>query len=416
MSKNINVKKDDHMQQWEATEFPLVCETCLGDNPYVRMTKEKFGKRCKVCDVPFTVFAWQAGTKGRLKKVEICRSCAKTKNVCQVCVFDLQYGLPVGVRDSILAEETAATNKNCKSEAMAMVPMSDANRSWNNALITSQSEQQQQPSISVKAAMKLQSMARMEPRYERNLPKICSFFVRGECNRGSLCPFRHELSQVKDRNDPLAKQNTKDRFYGSQDPVAQKMLNTRKQKEEERRKNNANNQEDERSPTTLFIKFTTTDIKLSQAEIRDAMYSYGEIVKVQVFPNHAFVEYTTEQAAELAMVQVKHIANTPVLLRWARQAKRGVHQQLNASAVAPPLLSNQSIAHKFKPSAEVAAIVARKKNDIDKSNINTPLPGGGPIKSNNRRNAAPTIRSRPTPYTYYPSADPSRLGARSANS
>lgn len=84
------IKRDDNKQQWEDTEFPLVCETCLGDNPYVRMTKEPFGKKCQVCETPFTVFAWQAGTKGRLKRVEICRSCAQAKNVCQVCIYDLQ--------------------------------------------------------------------------------------------------------------------------------------------------------------------------------------------------------------------------------------------------------------------------------------------------------------------------------------
>ena len=100
-----SIKRDENKAKWEDTEFPLVCETCLGDNPYVRMTKEAHGKQCKICETPFTVFAWQAGTKGRLKRVEICRTCARTKNVCQVCIYDLQYGLPVQLRDRILAEE-----------------------------------------------------------------------------------------------------------------------------------------------------------------------------------------------------------------------------------------------------------------------------------------------------------------------
>ena len=37
--------------------------------------------------------------------------------------------------------------------------------------------------VPVEAAAKLKRMARMEPRYERNLPKLCSFFARGECDR-----------------------------------------------------------------------------------------------------------------------------------------------------------------------------------------------------------------------------------------
>lgn len=32
----------------EAAETPILCETCLGPNPYVRMTKQAQGKECKV--------------------------------------------------------------------------------------------------------------------------------------------------------------------------------------------------------------------------------------------------------------------------------------------------------------------------------------------------------------------------------
>lgn len=32
----------------EAAETPILCETCLGPNPYVQMTKQSFGKECKV--------------------------------------------------------------------------------------------------------------------------------------------------------------------------------------------------------------------------------------------------------------------------------------------------------------------------------------------------------------------------------
>lgn len=49
---------------------------------------------------------------------------------------------------------------------------------------------------------------------------ICSFFVRGECNRGTECPYRHEMPTTGD----LAEQNIKDRYYGINDPVALKML------------------------------------------------------------------------------------------------------------------------------------------------------------------------------------------------
>lgn len=68
----------------------------------------------------------------------------------------------------------------------------------------------------------LLKLARHKPYYKRNRAHICSFWVKGECTRGDLCPYRHEMPT--DPNNPLAKQNIKDRYYGSSDPVAEKML------------------------------------------------------------------------------------------------------------------------------------------------------------------------------------------------
>ena len=69
------------------------------------------------------------------------------------------------------------------------------------------------------------------------MPHICSFWVKvnsvnlyrsilsyiqGECRRGEECPYRHE--KPSDPDDPLSEQNIVDRFYGTKDPVADKLL------------------------------------------------------------------------------------------------------------------------------------------------------------------------------------------------
>lgn len=65
-------------------------------------TKEPYGNECKICLRPFTVFRWCPGAKMRFKKTEICQTCSHLKNVCQTCILDLEYGLPIQIRDQAL--------------------------------------------------------------------------------------------------------------------------------------------------------------------------------------------------------------------------------------------------------------------------------------------------------------------------
>uniref|UniRef100_A0A0A9Z002 Zinc finger CCCH domain-containing protein 25 n=1 Tax=Lygus hesperus TaxID=30085 RepID=A0A0A9Z002_LYGHE len=66
----------------------------------------------------------------------------------------------------------------------------------------------------------LEAVARRDAYYDRNRAKICTFYIRGACTRGKLCPFRHEMPV----DNELANQNIKDRYHGNNDPVAAKIL------------------------------------------------------------------------------------------------------------------------------------------------------------------------------------------------
>jgi pre-mRNA-splicing factor RBM22/SLT11 len=397
------------------------------------MTKEPFGKKCQVCETPFTVFAWQAGSKGRLKRVEICKSCAQAKNVCQVCIYDLQYGLNVKVRDRILKEHGSGG-------ATSAVPQSMANRAW----YTAQQEralaqgQNMVGEVNALAAAKLQEMANMEPRYERNMAKLCSFFARGECNRGSNCPFRHEMP--RDRNDPLSKQNTKDRFYGTNDPVANKILGRQRRREEAAKKEDAEGYDKARA--TLYLRFEgdAPYPNLTEPDIRDQFYSFGEIasVRTQADKGQAFVEYTQPEAAELAIASMnrKTLLDRKIQVKWARAPKRGegdtpkrgeeesATDQHSATVVKPlPPPGGISTAHvipkgltSIKPPPHIAAIAAARRQNAAgaSSGVNVPRPGGGAIRRIGA-DAAKRVAAAPQK-PYYPSADPSRLGTKAPSS
>ncbi|GAB6018879.1 RNA binding motif protein 22 [Chamberlinius hualienensis] len=271
-------------QNWEDADFPVLCQTCLGDNPYIRMTKERYGKECKICSRPFTVFRWCPGARMRFKKTEICQTCSKLKNVCQTCLLDLEYGLPIQVRDTAL-------------KIVDDLPKSEVNQEYftqnleNAASEGDQSLVYGQYGKAPPSSDLLLKLARTAPYYKRNRPHICSFWVKGECRRGEECPYRHE--KPTDPEDPLSDQNIKDRFYGINDPVADKLLKRAAALP------HLEPPEDD-SITTLYVGNLGENI--TDKDIGDHFYQYGEIRSITVVSRQqcAFVQFTTRTAAELA--------------------------------------------------------------------------------------------------------------------
>jgi len=215
--------EDAYRASVEQSELPILCESCLGPNPYVRMTKEPWGRECRVCERPFAVFRWKPGGDGtRYKKTEICQTCARLKNVCQTCLFDLKHGLPVQIRDLAMAKgdvvlahgvvESGVNREYVFDEAERKVASGEIDNIYKGTNEEGKSD----------VGRLIPQLTRKGPAYERNLAKICTFWVRGGCKRGYYCPYRHEMpleeSEMEDGH------GIKDRYFGVRDPLALKML------------------------------------------------------------------------------------------------------------------------------------------------------------------------------------------------
>jgi len=220
----------------------------------------------------------------RYKKTEICQTCSKIKNVCQTCLLDLEYGLPIEVRDKALAIQDN-------------MPKSDVNKEYftqnveNEMANTDGTNPGGAVGKSPQVNDLLLKLARTTPYYKRNRPHICSFWVKGECKRGEECPYRHEMPNAPD--DPLANQNIKDRFYGVNDPVADKML-------KRAAKMPKLDTPSDKSITTLYVG--GLDDRIKENDLRDYFYQFGEIRSIIIASskNCGFVCYTTRAAAEFA--------------------------------------------------------------------------------------------------------------------
>jgi len=259
------------------------------------------------------VFRWRPGADARFKKTEICQTCARAKNVCQTCVLDLDYQVPVQVRDHALGQEAQ------------LLPKSDINREYfvqnlEKQIASGEFDAQNKGKVARPSEV-LSQLQRSGPMYSRNKAKICSFFVKGCCTRGAECPFRHELPQEVHKDESLAKQNIKDRYHGVNDPVAAKMLS------KARKMPSLKEFPEDRSICTLYVGGVPES--LSQQDLMDYFYAYGEVKAIRksdakkcafvTFASRSMAEETARAHAEAGL----HIKNNKLRLMWGRPSTKG---------------------------------------------------------------------------------------------
>ncbi|EDR14385.1 uncharacterized protein LACBIDRAFT_159735, partial [Laccaria bicolor S238N-H82] len=290
---------------WEQSEFPILCETCLGDNPFIRMSKQEYGRSCGTCARPFTVFRWNPGTGSRFKTTVICQTCAKIKNVCQTCLLDLEYGLPTQVRDTALGFQNDAPTSDINREyyAQNMEGKLDGNKSGLDS----------GRAVSAGKEM-LKQLARTDPYYKRNRPHLCSFYAKGDCTRGNECPYRHEMPVDND----LAHQNMQDRYHGKNDPVAHKILSTHAESQ-------GLKAPDDKTITSIFLSSLSPSSTEGSIRSRGSQGSYFHATyrayKFLTSDRCAFVNFKERGAAETAAAAWANgleIDEVQVTVKWGR--------------------------------------------------------------------------------------------------
>lgn len=393
MSKSTNTY---NRQNWEDSDFPILCQTCLGDNPYIRMTRDRYGKECKICTRPFTVFRWCPGARMRFKKTEVCQTCSKIKNVCQTCLLDLEYGLPTQVRDEALSLADD-------------LPKSDVNKEYYIQNMERQMATTSDGSTAAGALGKarapsemLMRLARTTPYYKRNRPHICSFWVKGECKRGEECPYRHE--KPTDPDDPLADQNIKDRYYGVNDPVADKLLKRAEAMPQLE-------PPEDKTITTLYVG--NLGERIGEKELRDHFYQFGEIRSVIVASKQqfAFVMFTTRSAAELAAERSYNkliLQGRRLNIKWGKAQARQGAPALEGSEYREPLQPVPGLPSLPPPPEPLH----NNFFNLGPSDLNIPLPpgtgpaGGSKEKSDMGHQPHPPLPSDAPPHHNAPSSHP----------
>ncbi len=214
---------------------------------------------------------------------------------------------------------------------------------------------------------------------------------------------RHELPT--DKNDPLAKQNMVDRYYGNNDPVAEKMLGKNK-------KFPPPPPPVDQSIKTLFVGGLVESI--GQTELREALEIFGTIVSVRSIPTKGFgfVEFAERAAAESAIKSAHDslvIQGISLNLRWARTSVNDPALRSGTENTVPPPSYYMPPPPGFAPGQVMP--IPELQNYVAPS-VQAPLapgpallPVSGPVL---RQGGG---RGRHMQQSPYPSMDPSRLGS-----
>jgi len=287
-------------------DFPLLCENCLGDSKFVRMMKLPSYSACKITNRPFNVFRWRPGRGLAYKETIVCYEIAAEKNICQACLNDIDYNVPLALRDAFEASLGGQDS---------LAPKSEVNQAYHfNQQLALRSTLEN--TASVDPAYRMLELAKRAENgsvsSEIRLPSLCLGWVKGSCPRGAECGFRPccgayvfpELNEGdSSRLIGLLEKRGPRGVSNLDKPVFDTLLNACREAIRVRKENQLRPPDDQ-TVKTLYV--AGVDDSISNEDLKREMGNFGAAIRVQrAGATRAFVEFKSRQGAEAASNQLQ---------------------------------------------------------------------------------------------------------------
>ena len=194
-------------------KFPLVFQGILPQQRHFQMTRSRLSRECAVCERPFTVFFWRIG--GIPFKTYICQICAKSANVCQVSLLDLDLGIPVIVRNKLLQmeqQDAASSARRWFNNRRVDKKISDGEE-WIDASL-----RERILALDPVIVTRVQQLVQADPYLSFRKATVCPEWLNNECTHGASCYFAHELPGPGEHSPDTTKFGVRCRYLGTVDP------------------------------------------------------------------------------------------------------------------------------------------------------------------------------------------------------
>ena len=281
MYQNMNEKKETLLELLDPP-FPLIYKGILPKSTHFQMSKSRLSRECAVCERIYSVFYWKI--ENIPYRTCICQICAKSANVCQVSLLDLDIGVPVVVRNKLLqqqAEEYKSKARRWYNNRVIEKKIENGEE-WTDSTIRDR-VRQLDPTLVALAQQYVQA----DPYLSFKKPLVCQDWLMGNCIYGESCYYSHMLPLPGEISPNASKHGIRGRYLGTLDPngtnIIEKLIAAhpsifkKQQKEVDETNGKVDQKNSKKSEKQIISSFNSkqTPVMTLPSDL-DQIYSYEE--------------------------------------------------------------------------------------------------------------------------------------------